>query len=61
MGTLFWILHKIKLLRISMDDELAGMDLTSHGGYAYYNDDNDEQTLKDALAPKLEMTGRAIV
>lgn len=35
MGTLFFILHKMKLLRISHDEEAAGMDLTSHGGLAY--------------------------
>ncbi|XP_071928935.1 ammonium transporter 1 member 1-like [Coffea arabica] len=39
MGTLFWILGKLGLLRISAEDEMAGMDLTSHGGYAYEDDD----------------------
>lgn len=38
MGTLFWLLHKLKLLRISQEEEMAGLDLTSHGGVAYeYN------------------------
>ena len=38
MGTLFWVLHKLKLLRISQEEEMAGLDLTSHGGVAYeYN------------------------
>ncbi|XP_014511732.1 uncharacterized protein LOC106770435 [Vigna radiata var. radiata] len=33
-------LKKLKLLRISSEDELAGMDLTRHGGFAYaYEDD----------------------
>lgn len=42
MGTLFWLLNKLKLLRISTDEEMAGMDLTSHGGLAYaYHDDLD--------------------
>lgn len=42
MGTLFYILHKLKLLRISSEDEMAGMDLTRHGGFAYiYHDDED--------------------
>jgi ammonium transporter, Amt family len=39
MGPLFLLLHKLNLLRISADDELAGMDQTRHGGSAY----NDEE------------------
>ncbi|GER55889.1 ammonium transporter 1 [Striga asiatica] len=39
MGPLFYILRKLKLLRISEDDELAGMDLTRHGGFAYVYED----------------------
>jgi Amt family ammonium transporter len=35
MGPLFYILNKLKLLRISEEDELAGMDMTRHGGFAY--------------------------
>ncbi|CAL1356048.1 unnamed protein product [Linum trigynum] len=43
MGPLFFILHKLKLLRISAEDELAGMDLTRHGGFAYaYHDQGEE-------------------
>ncbi|KAK7269117.1 hypothetical protein RIF29_21833 [Crotalaria pallida] len=43
MAPLFYGLHKMKLLRISRDDEGAGMDLTRHGGFAYaYNDEEDE-------------------
>ncbi|OAY55465.1 ammonium transporter 1 member 1 [Manihot esculenta] len=42
MGPLFYILHKLKLLRISADDEMAGMDLTRHGGFAYIYHDEDE-------------------
>ncbi|XP_050372318.1 ammonium transporter 1 member 1 [Argentina anserina] len=42
MGPLFFILHKLKLLRISEEDELAGMDMTRHGGFAYvYHDEDD--------------------
>ncbi|XP_051127636.1 ammonium transporter 1 member 1-like [Andrographis paniculata] len=41
MGPLFYILNKMKLLRISEDDELAGMDLTRHGGFAYVYEDDD--------------------
>ncbi|GFP81955.1 ammonium transporter 1 member 1 [Phtheirospermum japonicum] len=39
MGPLFFILHKLKLLRISEDDEMAGMDQTRHGGFAYVYED----------------------
>ncbi|CAN8270522.1 unnamed protein product [Cochlearia groenlandica] len=40
MGTLFFILKKLKLLRISPQDELRGMDIARHGGFAYmYYDD----------------------
>ncbi|XP_010693997.2 ammonium transporter 1 member 1 [Beta vulgaris subsp. vulgaris] len=42
MGPLFFFLHKLKLLRISPDDEIEGMDLTRHGGFAYaYHDEGD--------------------
>ncbi|KHN23487.1 Ammonium transporter 1 member 1 [Glycine soja] len=44
MGPLFWGLNKLKLLRISSEDELAGMDLTRHGGFAYaYEDDESHK------------------
>ncbi|CAI9776942.1 unnamed protein product [Fraxinus pennsylvanica] len=42
MGPLFFGMNKLKLLRISHDDELAGMDLTRHGGFAY-TDDSSKQ------------------
>ncbi|XP_019180128.1 PREDICTED: ammonium transporter 1 member 1-like [Ipomoea nil] len=48
MGPLFYILHKLKLLRISPDDEMAGMDLTRHGGFAYYHEE-------DYLKPGIQM------
>ncbi|XAR62711.1 hypothetical protein NMG60_11017568 [Bertholletia excelsa] len=42
MGPLFFVLRKLNLLRISAEDEMAGMDLTRHGGFAYaYHDDDD--------------------
>ncbi|KAI9078749.1 hypothetical protein K1719_039207 [Acacia pycnantha] len=40
MGPLFLILHKLQLLRISREDELEGMDLTRHGGFAYAYEDS---------------------
>ncbi|CAE5970519.1 unnamed protein product [Arabidopsis arenosa] len=45
MGTLFFILKKLNLLRISEKDEMQGMDMTRHGGFAYiYHDNNDDDS-----------------
>ncbi|KAI9122048.1 hypothetical protein K1719_006737 [Acacia pycnantha] len=41
MGTLFFVLHKLKLLRIASEEEMAGLDLTSHGGLAYYHEETE--------------------
>jgi ammonium transporter, Amt family len=41
MGPLFYALKKLGLLRISADDEMSGMDLTRHGGFAYVYHDED--------------------
>ncbi|KAK4760336.1 hypothetical protein SAY87_005229 [Trapa incisa] len=46
MGPLFYWLHKMKLLRISGEDEMHGMDLTRHGGFAYAYTDEDDQSLR---------------
>ncbi|KAG6785442.1 hypothetical protein POTOM_011173 [Populus tomentosa] len=56
MGTLLWILHKFKLLRILADEEMAGMDLTSHGGlaYAYYDEHDDEMQKKSFMMTKVD-------
>ncbi|CAI9290556.1 unnamed protein product [Lactuca saligna] len=45
MGPLFLILKKLGLLRISAEDETAGMDMTRHGGFAYVYHDDDDQKL----------------
>ncbi|KAF5752436.1 ammonium transporter 1 member 1 [Tripterygium wilfordii] len=47
MGTLFFILHKLKLLRISGEDEMSGMDMTRHGGFAYIY--HEEDTHKNGI------------
>ncbi|GMY20374.1 ammonium transporter 1 member 2-like [Fagus crenata] len=47
-GPLFYLLNKLKLLRVSRDDEMAGMDLTKHGGFAYAYHDEDDQSNKHA-------------
>ena len=48
MGPLFYLLNKTKLLRVSRYDEVAGMDRTRHGGFAYAYHDEDEQSIKHA-------------
>eukprot|EP00850_Spirogloea_muscicola_P019964 SM000203S06140 [mRNA] locus=s203:114357:117608:+ [translate_table: standard] len=47
MGPLFFLLHRFNLLRISPDDEIAGMDTTRHGGSAY----NGEEAGMKLYAP----------
>jgi Amt family ammonium transporter len=42
MGPLFFLMHKFKLLRISAEDEMAGMDVTRHGGQAYIHQDGSD-------------------
>ncbi|KAI3470407.1 hypothetical protein Pfo_027070 [Paulownia fortunei] len=44
MAPLFLALHKLKLLRVSSEDEMAGMDMTRHGGMAYLYHDEDEHS-----------------
>jgi len=44
MGALFKLLNTFKLLRISAEDEMAGMDPTRHGGFAYYHTDTELST-----------------
>jgi Amt family ammonium transporter len=45
MGPLFFALHKFHLLRITPEDEMAGMDVTRHGGSAYINQDGSENAM----------------
>ncbi|PSS05028.1 Ammonium transporter 1 member like [Actinidia chinensis var. chinensis] len=55
MGPLFYGLHKLKLLRISSDDEMAGMDLTRHGGFAYvYHDSEDHSGVAGFMMKRIE-------
>ncbi|XP_071702459.1 ammonium transporter 1 member 2-like [Rutidosis leptorrhynchoides] len=44
MGPLFYALKKLNLLRISEDDEMQGMDVTRHGGFAYIYHDEDNSS-----------------
>jgi len=45
MAPVFYALHRFNLLRVSAMDEMAGMDVTRHGGgaYVYYDCDGDTQ------------------
>jgi Amt family ammonium transporter len=59
MGPLFYGLKKLNLLRISSEDEMAGMDLTRHGGFAYAYHDDDDQFGKPSsfIMRRVEPTG----
>ncbi|KAK1684203.1 hypothetical protein QYE76_045051 [Lolium multiflorum] len=58
MGPLFLALDKLGLLRVTAEQETAGMDMTRHGGsaYVYHDDDETDRTvppgfmLRSALA-----------
>ncbi|XP_059625403.1 ammonium transporter 1 member 2-like [Cornus florida] len=57
MGPLFFVLNKLKLLRISRDAEMAGMDQTIHGGFAYiYHDGEEHYHLPGLALKKVEPT-----
>ncbi|KAL6899422.1 hypothetical protein ACP4OV_006080 [Aristida adscensionis] len=45
MAPLFLALNKMGLLRVSPEDEMAGMDQTRHGGFAYAYHDGDGDDL----------------
>ncbi|XP_010527181.1 PREDICTED: ammonium transporter 1 member 1-like [Tarenaya hassleriana] len=49
MGTLFYVLRKLGLLRISAEDEMQGMDMTRHGGFAYMYSDHDGDVSPKAI------------
>lgn len=50
MGTVFFLLHKLNLLRSSLDEEMEGLDLTSHGGLAYeYHEEVEEHAKRRAF------------
>ncbi|GLT75027.1 hypothetical protein SLA2020_467820 [Shorea laevis] len=59
MGPLFYVLQKMRLLRISTEDEMAGMDLTRHGGFAYaYHDEDDLSMKPEFIMRKVEPTNQ---
>lgn len=57
MGPLFLVLGKLKLLRISPEDEMSGMDLTRHGGFAYAYEDEGDSNKNGIQMGKLEPDG----
>ncbi|GFY81458.1 ammonium transporter 1;1 [Actinidia rufa] len=59
MGPLFFVLHKLNLLRISAEDEMAGMDLTRHGGFAYVYHDDDEPNKNGIQMRKIEPSSQS--
>ncbi|KAK6144901.1 hypothetical protein DH2020_021721 [Rehmannia glutinosa] len=55
MAPLFLALHKLKLLRVSSEDEMAGMDMTRHGGMAYiYHDEEDNSNWSQFKMSRIE-------
>ncbi|KAL2642693.1 hypothetical protein R1flu_010280 [Riccia fluitans] len=58
MAPCFWFLNKHDLLRIETDDELAGMDLTCHGGHAYYPDDQVYATYAEFIGHQSQSAKR---
>ncbi|XP_022854602.1 ammonium transporter 1 member 2 isoform X2 [Olea europaea var. sylvestris] len=57
MVPLFYALNKLNLLRISSEDEMAGMDLTRHGGFAYiYHDEDENSNLPQFKMTRIEPT-----
>ena len=58
MGPLFFVLHKLKLLRISSEDEMSGMDMTRHGGFAYIYHDDDETNKHGIQLRRVEPTSK---
>ncbi|KAH0855622.1 hypothetical protein HID58_004036 [Brassica napus] len=53
-GNTLFILKKLDLLRISEKDEMAGMDMTRHGGFAYMYYDNDDESHKATQLQRVE-------
>ncbi|XP_020222033.1 ammonium transporter 1 member 3-like [Cajanus cajan] len=50
MGPIFYALHKLEILRIPVQEEVAGLDISSHGGYAYAQEDNYPRSYGDYMS-----------
>lgn len=46
-GALFMILRKLKLLRVSREEEMLGLDITEHGTRGYGTDAGGDETTED--------------
>ncbi len=58
MIPLFILLSRFKLLRITPEDEIAGMDVTRHGGTAYlYQDGSQDMNLNTFTKSKMTSDG----
>jgi Amt family ammonium transporter len=42
LAPFFFALQKLSLLRVSPSEELVGLDVSKHGGHAYYGDDSSK-------------------
>lgn len=42
MGPFFFLLRKLNILRVSPSEEMIGLDVSKHGGHAYYGDDSSK-------------------
>ncbi|TKY47146.1 Ammonium transporter 1 member 3 [Spatholobus suberectus] len=50
MGPIFYALHKLEILRIPVEEEIAGLDISSHGGHAYAQEDNHRRSDGDYMS-----------
>ncbi|GAB2214792.1 hypothetical protein Droror1_Dr00019155 [Drosera rotundifolia] len=57
MGPLFYALGWLKLLRTPVDDEIAGLDISSHGGYAYHSHAEEHHSRHYGVGDYLRLQG----
>ncbi|KAL8140969.1 hypothetical protein V2J09_006990 [Rumex salicifolius] len=54
MGPMFFALDRLKILRISREAEVAGLDISSHGGYAYHSHQDEAHILRYSSYQRLQ-------
>jgi len=54
-GIMFFVLHKLGMLRVPREIEEMGADVSKHGGYAYPEQMNKEGVASKAATPMAEM------
>jgi Amt family ammonium transporter len=52
MGPFFFVLNKLGMLRVSPAEELAGLDVSKHGGHAYYPEDSPSKSPDKIAKPQ---------